>query len=173
MQEFKFPKDFLFGTATAALQIEGGDKNNNWYDWSEQGRIDDGSHSVIACDHRNRWREDVNLISKLNNQTYRLGLEWSRIEPQKGKINYEAIKVYRAEIELLIQNKIKPLVTIWHFSNPLWIEKAGGWINPDNVKHYIDFVKLVVGELGDIVSDWITLNAVSYTHLTLPTICSV
>ena len=157
-KEIKFPDRFLFGTATAALQIEGGDKNNNWYDWSEQGRIEDGSHSVLACDHWNRWEKDVELIAAINNQTYRLGIEWSRIMPEKGMINQEALAIYRKELELLLSKDIKPLVTLWHFSNPMWIERNGGWLNKETVDHYLDFVKLIVEEFGDLVSDWITLN---------------
>lgn len=158
MTPISFPDDFLFGTATAALQIEGGDKNNNWYDWSEKAKIEDGSHSVQACDHWNRIEEDVELIKGINSQTYRMGIEWGRIIPSVGKVDEKALEKYRFEVELLLKNNIKPLVTLWHFSQPLWIEAIGGWVNPKVKDHYLDLVKIVVEYMGDVVSDWITLN---------------
>ncbi len=154
----KFPHNFLFGSATAALHIEGGDKNNNWYRWSEMGRIKDGTHSVVACDHWNRIDQDVALVKNLNNHTYRLGIEWSRIMPSENEIDYEALKKYRYEIEELIKINAKPLVTLWHFCQPLWIEDSGGWMNPKTIEHFLKLTDVVVNYLGDLVSDWITLN---------------
>ena len=154
----KLPDDFLIGVATAATHIEGGKQNHNWYRWSEQGKIKDGSHSQVACDHINRIEEDVNLIKSLNAQTYRMGLEWSRIEPEEGKFSKEGISVYRKEIELLLSKGIRPLVTLWHFSNPLWLEDDAGWANPKSVKRFINYTSFVLEELGDLVSDWITIN---------------
>lgn len=154
----KFPDNFLFGTATAALQIEGGDTNNNWYRWSEQGMIENKEHCITACDHWNRIEEDTELNAALNVQTYRLGLEWSRIEPEEGKFNKEAILKYRYEIELLLEKNIHPLVTLWHFSHPLWFEDDGNWTNPKSIERYLSYTTYVINELGDIVTDWITFN---------------
>ncbi len=155
---FKLPQNLLLGSATAATHIEGGKQNHNWYRWSELGNIKDGTHSKVACDHINRIEEDVQLIKDINNETYRLGVEWSRIEPEEGKFSEEGIAVYRKELELLLANNIKPLVTIWHFSNPLWMEDDGGWTNPKSIDRFLNFSKYVVDQLGDLVSDWITFN---------------
>ncbi len=114
------------GSATAATHIEGGEQAHNWYRWSELGKIKDGSHSRIACDHINRIASDVELLKALNTETYRMGIEWSRVEPEEGKFSEEGIALYRKEIELLVSNGIRPLVTLWHFSNPLWMEDDGG-----------------------------------------------
>ncbi len=154
----RFPETFLFGTATASLQIEGGDSNNTWYEWSQAGHIKDGTHSIRACDHWQRIDADFRLHEELNSHTYRMGLEWSRIEPQEGVFSEEALNVYRREIEGLVQRRIVPLVTLYHFSLPLWFARMGGWNHPQSALYFWRFVQRVVGHLGDLVQDWITLN---------------
>jgi beta-glucosidase len=158
MNSFKLPGGFLIGTATSSLQIEGGDRNNSWYRWAEEGHIKDGTHSVNAVDHWNRVEEDIEIMKKLNTQTYRLSIEWSRIEPERGKFNKEAIDHYRWEIEKLMEAGIKPLVTLHHFTNPLWLEDNGAWVNHESVDLFRRYTEYVVTYLGDIVSDWITIN---------------
>lgn len=158
MQPFKFPENFRLGTATAALQIEGGDRNNNWYRWSELGKIEDGSHSVVACDHWERVEEDIALMKQLNCQVYRMGVEWSRIEPRQGEYDKDALAHYRREIELLLEADIQPLVTLHHFSHPLWMEDAGAWTNPEVLSWFENFTRVVVEALGDLVAEWTTIN---------------
>ncbi|MBF0351325.1 MAG: glycoside hydrolase family 1 protein [SAR324 cluster bacterium] len=158
MQPFQFPQDFLFGTATASLQIEGGDRNNSWYRWAEQGHIHDGTHCIVANDHWNRVEEDIGLMQAMNCQTYRMSLEWSRIEPKPGKFDKKVIRHYRNEIALLIASGIRPLVTLHHFSNPLWLEDIGAWTNPKVIRFFKRYASWCVKNLGDLVSDWCTLN---------------
>ncbi len=153
-----FPDSFLFGTATAGLQIEGGDTNNSWYEWCEAGRIADGSHSIVACDHWNRVDEDVELVKNLGSHTYRLGVEWSRIEPSEGEFDPDALDHYRYEIGRLREAGIVPLVTLHHFTNPLWLEHSGGFARTDIVQLFMRYVGFVVQGLSDLVSDWITIN---------------
>lgn len=153
-----FPPDFLFGTATAALQIEGGDINNTWYSWSEAGRIKDRSHSLRACDHWRRIDTDLELQAALNVQTYRLGIEWSRIEPREGEFSDEALRTYRYELERLTERGIVPLVTLYHFSLPLWFAERGGWNHPHSSLYFWRYVNRVVKYLADLVQDWITIN---------------
>ncbi len=148
----------MMGSATAATHIEGGEQSHNWYRWSELGKISDGSHSKVACDHINRIESDVELLKEINTETYRMGIEWSRIEPEEGKFSEEGIAVYRKEIELLVANGIRPLVTLWHFSNPLWMEDDGGWINQKSIYRYLNYIHFVVDRLGDLVQDWVTIN---------------
>ncbi len=155
---FIFPDSFLLGTATASLQIEGGDKNSNWYRWSEAGKIKDGSHSLNACDHWNRVDEDLELHKEIHAQTYRMGLEWSRIEPTRGSFSKDALEHYRNEIQGLLANGIRPLVTLYHFSHPLWFEDSGGWTQPDAPQIFLHYVAEVVKALGDLVQDWVTIN---------------
>ena len=158
MKEIKLPEDFLMGTATSGLQIEGCDTNNNWYKWCEEGHIQDGSNCVNAADHWNRYEEDINIMEELNHDIYRMGLEWSRIEPEKGHFSSSGLEHYRKEIEGLLEKGIKPLVTLHHFSHPLWLVEEGGWENPQMVDYFKRYTEHVVNNLGDLVSEWITIN---------------
>lgn len=158
MKAFTFPEGFRFGAATAALQIEGGDRNNSWYRWAEKGHITDGASPVTACDHWNRIEEDVRLIRELGLQAYRMGIEWARIEPEEGRFDREALGRYRHELELLTEAGIAPLVTLHHFSNPLWLEDDGAWLDRRVVERFGRYVRFVVENLGDLVSEWITIN---------------
>lgn len=159
MEEFKLPPDFLMGSATSGFQTEGGDRNNSWYTWcGTPGRIKDGTSCYRADDHWNRYAEDIAIMKELNHDVYRMGVEWSRIEPEQGHFDQTAIEHYRNEIELLLMNGIKPLVTLHHFSNPNWLEQADGWANPQIVRYFTEYTRYVVNQLGDLVSDWVTIN---------------
>ncbi|MFX4271821.1 glycoside hydrolase family 1 protein [Propionibacteriaceae bacterium Y1685] len=147
------------GVSTASVQIEGGDRNNNWYDWAQQsGRIADGSVPQNTGDHWNRWREDTELLASTGVQHYRMSLEWSRIEPSQGVLDENALQRYRDELSALLERGIRPLVTLHHFSHPSWFENMGAFEHPDGVLIFLRYVRLVVTELGDLVSDWITIN---------------
>ncbi len=158
MEPFKLPQDFLFGTATASAQIEGGDRNNNWFRFCEEGKTKDKSHCIVSADHWNRYEEDIRLMSEMNQQVYRMSIEWSRIEPSRGVYSEEAIRHYRNELELLLKNNIRPLVSIHHVTNPLWFEDMDGWANPESVSIFKGFAEKAVRSFGDLVSDWVTIN---------------
>lgn len=166
MDTFKLGYDFMLGTATASTQIEGGDTGNTWYKWCEEGHILDSSSCINACDHWNRVEQDIEILKSLNVQTYRMSLEWSRIEPSPGKFSIEAIEHYRWEIQQLVDNNIAPLVTLHHFSEPQWFQDMGGWLKPENSCLFIEYVRRVVESLGDLVSDWVTFNEPNvYTNM--------
>ena len=159
MTPFTLPEDFVFGTATASVQIEGGDTNNSWYRWSRQpGRIADGSDCSTADDHWNRVGEDISLMQTLGVNGYRMSIEWSRIEPNPGRFDAGAMAHYRDEIEQLLAAGIRPMVTLHHFSNPLWLEDAGAWLNPAAIRQFARYAAHVYTHLGDLVCDWITIN---------------
>jgi len=158
MVTFKLNEDFLLGTATASVQIEGGETKNTWYNWCEAGHISDKSSTITACDHWNRVEADTQLLKNLNVQTHRMSLEWSRIEPEVGQFSSEALKHYRNEIQLLLDNNIKPLVTLHHFSEPQWFQDMGGWSKSDTAELFVEFVRYVVENLGDLVCEWVTFN---------------
>lgn len=158
MKPITFPPSFRFGTATASLQIEGGNTNNSWFRWAQEGHIRDGSNPVRACDHWNRIDEDVRLMKGISMNAYRLSLEWARIEPAEGAFDSEAVARYRHELELLKQAGIEPLVTLHHFSNPLWLEDDGGWTNEKVIARFERYVSHVVEVFGDLVNDWVTIN---------------
>lgn len=158
MNELKLPDSLLLGSATAATQIEGGDKNSNWYHWSLKGKIANGESSIVASDHYNRYREDISLMKEMNHEIYRMSIEWSRIEPHEGIWCKEGIKHYKKEINALLKAGIKPLVTLHHFSHPQWFEEKGGWTNRESTFYFIRFVRKVVGELGRDVNEYCTIN---------------
>lgn len=158
MDTFKLPEGFLMGCATAATQIEGGDKNNNWYDWCTKGRIKDATSCFRANDHWNRYEEDIEIMKQLNLDVYRMGIEWSRIEPVKGQFDPEAIARYRKEIELLKGSGITPLLTLHHFSHPLWLCNEGEFENESIIEYFERYTRYVVENLGDLVSEYITIN---------------
>lgn len=156
--KFTLKEGLLLGTATAATQVEGGDENNNWARFAKEGKVDDGTSPVRACDHYNRWREDIDLMAEMGMQIYRFGIEWSRIEPNQGYYDEEVLEHYREEILYMKEKGIKPLLTLHHFSNPLWFEDMGSWTNPDSVDMFIDFASEVIDYLGDVVDEYITIN---------------
>ena len=155
---FRLPDSFLLGTATAATQIEGGDRNNNWYAWYEAGNILDGSDPSVACDHWNRVEEDTELLSKLGCRVHRLGVEWSRIEPEEGRIDESAVEHYRRELAGIREAGVIPMVTMYHFSHPMWFERDGGWLSPRAGERFLRFAEVLVRRLGDLVDEWITIN---------------
>ena len=158
MQEFKLPKDFLLGSATAATQIDGGDVNNNWYYWRLDGKIENEDSPIIADNHYVLYKEDIELMKTLEHEIYRLSVDWSRIEPEKGVWNEEGLEHYRDELNYLLMHNIKPLVTLHHFSCPQWFQEDIGWDNPDSVYYFTRYVKKIVNYIGDLVSEYCTIN---------------
>lgn len=163
-----FSKDFLWGAATSAHQVEG-NNHNDWTEWEKLGRVERGEQSGLAAGHYSRYAEDFSLAKELGHNAHRLSLEWSRIEPRPGFIDPEAIAHYRSVLLELHRLGIEPLVTLWHFTNPLWIAQHGGWRNRETVDCYGRYVMAVVRELGDLVKYWITVNEPtvysSFAHL--------
>ncbi|MFV0380228.1 MAG: glycoside hydrolase family 1 protein [Anaerorhabdus sp.] len=158
MKSLLIPKKLLMGSATAATQIEGGDKNSNWYTWSSNGKIAGNGSSIVAADHYNRYVEDIDIMQQLNHEIYRMSIEWSRIEPERGVYSTEGIEHYKNEIKLLKSKGIKVLVTLHHFSHPQWFEELGQWTSNESVLLFSKFVKKIVFELKDLVNEYCTIN---------------
>ena len=155
--KLKFPKRLLIGVASASAQIEGGEVDSNWNDWYHRGRIKDGSDPA-AHDHWERWQEDVSLMAGLNVQICRFGVEWARLMPRPGEVDESAVAHYRAELTALREAGIRPLLTIHHFSNPMWFEEKGAFARRENLGDFLELVELVVRRFGDLVSEYITIN---------------
>ncbi|HEX9100458.1 MAG TPA: glycoside hydrolase family 1 protein [Candidatus Dormibacteraeota bacterium] len=159
MTEGGFPKGFLWGTASAAHQVEGNDHNCDWWAFEQQpGRIANGDTSEIATDHYHRYREDFALLRELNLNAHRLSIEWSRIEPSPGEFDARQIRHYRDVLGELREQGIQPMVTLHHFANPLWFASKGGWASNDAAHAFLPFVHRVVDQLGDLVALWCTVN---------------
>jgi beta-glucosidase len=153
-----FPRQFLWGTATASHQVEGSNTNNDWWAWEQQDHILDGTRSDLACDHYHRFREDFELFASLHQNAHRLSLEWSRIEPTPGHFDPDAIRHYRHVLETLRRWNIEPVVTLHHFTNPLWVSAKGAWETVDIVDAFGRYVTRAVDAFGDLVRYWVTIN---------------
>lgn len=156
----KLDEQLLLGSATAPYQIEGGGlTNTDWHVWSQmKGKIKDGTTGEVACDHWNRVEENVDLLSQMNQQIYRMGIEWARVQPSAGEFADDLLGRYRHEIQLLLDKGIKPLVTLHHFVNPTWLMDKGGWEKEEVVDRFERYVRYVVDELADLVDEWVTIN---------------
>jgi beta-glucosidase len=159
MSKQHLPEGFLFGTATSAHQVEGGNANS-WTEWEKaQGHhVLDGSASGTAADHWNRYGSDFHYLSEMNLNAHRFSVEWSRLEPRKGEWDQAAMDRYKDMVRELNALGIAPMVTLHHFTNPIWIEKQGGWTNPDTVNRFVTFATRVVEQLGPEVGYWCTIN---------------
>jgi beta-glucosidase len=154
-----FPKGFLWGTSSAAHQVEGDNRNNDWWEWEQApGHIANGERSGIANDHYHRYREDFALLRQMNQNAHRLSIEWSRIEPSEGVFDSRQIRHYRDVLGELREQAIAPMVTLHHFTSPLWFVRKGGWMSSDAHRAFLPFVTRVADELGDLVDIWCTLN---------------
>lgn len=152
-------RGLLIGTASAAGQIEGGDENNDWLDWSRvPGNIADGSTPLRATDHWNRWREDNDLMASLKLPIARIGVEWARIEPRPGEFDHAVLDRYREEIADLRDKGIRPLVTLHHFVNPRWFALRGGFTADGSADAFLRFATTTVRALDDLVDEWVTVN---------------
>lgn len=156
-----FPKDFLWGAASAAAQIEGA--------WDEDGRcpsiwdvagdhIENGQTCHTACDHYHRYKEDVALMKELGLKSYRFSISWGRIIPEKGRINPKGIEFYRNLISELRAAGIEPLVTLYHWDLPLWVHEEGGWPDLKIIDYYLEYVRAAVDAFSDQVQYWMTFN---------------
>lgn len=153
----KFPKGFLWGTATSSHQVEGG-LRNNWTEWEKEGHIEDGTVSGKACNSYELYEKDADLSVELNNNAYRFSVEWSRIEPQEGKFNQKEIEHYKKVIKALKKRGIEPLVTIYHWTYPLWFRDKGCWLNSKSPQYFNRYVQYLVKNLDHEVKYWCTIN---------------
>ena len=157
---FRFPNGFLWGTATAAHQVEGNNTNNTWWAWEQQeGRILHGHKSGLACDWwGGRWQEDFDRAVETHQNAHRLSVEWSRIQPAPDRWNEGALDVYRDMVRYLTSRNVTPMVTLHHFSDPLWFSEQGGWENEKSIEAFTVFVRKVVDALREYVNLWVTIN---------------
>ncbi len=151
-----FPEGFLWGAATAAHQIEGRNTNNDWWRSEQQGRVP--HRSGDACDSWNRFPDDVRLLADLGLNAYRFSVEWARIEPEPGHFDRAALDRYHSLVEALLERGIQPMVTLHHFTSPIWLADRGGWSSSDVVPRFAAYAGRVARELGDGVRWWVTLN---------------
>ncbi|MCA9952106.1 MAG: glycoside hydrolase family 1 protein [Anaerolineales bacterium] len=154
-----FPQDFLWGTATSSHQVEGSNTNNDWWVFEKQpGKILDGNKSGLACDWWQNAEADLDLAAEMGTNAHRLSLEWSRIEPEPSVFDMAAIERYRQILQAMRERGIEPMVTLHHFSNPLWLVEKGDFNNDIIVEYFQRYTAKVVDTLGDLIPKWITIN---------------
>jgi beta-glucosidase len=149
---------FLWGAATSSHQIEGENRHNDWWQWEQEGHIDGGARSGRATDHWNRFREDLALAASLGLNSYRFSVEWSRIEPEPGRWNREAIEWYRELIAECERLGLVPMLTLHHFTSPRWFAERGGFTWSEAPARFATYVRYVARELGASVPLWCTFN---------------
>jgi len=157
---YTFPEGFLWGTATAAHQVEGRNTNDTWSAWEQEtGRIVDGATAAVACDWwGGRWQEDFDRAQATHQNAHRLSVAWSRIQPAPDRWDETALDRYREMLIGLQSRKITPMVTLHHFSEPLWVAELGGWENEDLVALFAAFVRKTVEALRPYCNLWVTIN---------------
>ena len=165
MGHLDFPRDFLWGAATASYQIEGavnegGRGRSVWDTFSHTpGKVNSGDTGDIACDHYHRFREDVALMAELGLQAYRFSIAWPRIlRDGIGTPNPEGFDFYNRLIDALLAKNIQPCATLFHWDYPQALHDRGGWTHPDASKWFGDYAEICFREFGDRVKFWITHN---------------
>jgi beta-glucosidase len=160
-----FPRGFRFGAATAAYQIEGaahedGRGDSIWDTFCRvPGAIENGDTGDVACDHYHRWREDLDLMSALDLESYRFSISWPRVQPDgAGALNPAGVRFYRELVEGLLERGIEPAATLYHWDLPQPLQDAGGWVNRDTAERFAEYAQHMARELGDVVRTWITHN---------------
>jgi len=159
------PRDFVWGVATAAYQIEGaaaegGRLPSVWDTFCRvPGAIDNGDTGEVACDHYHRWPEDVALMRRLGVDAYRFSVAWPRILPGgAGQVNPAGLAFYDRLVDALLEAGIRPLVTLYHWDLPQALQDRGGWPERRTAETFADYAAVVAGALGDRVEDWNTVN---------------
>lgn len=155
-----FPAGFLWGTATASHQVEGGNTNNNWYQWENQdGNIKDHGKSGLACNWwGGKWKEDLDRAAETHQNAHRLSIEWSRVQPSPDRWDEDALEYYRQIIRGMVERKLEPMVTLHHFTDPLWVTELGGWETDAVIPLFDRYVKKVVEALAEYAHIWVTIN---------------
>lgn len=154
--KLQFPKGFLWGVATSAYQVEGGNSNSDWWQWEKQGKAD--NESGMACDYWNRYESDHELLTELNCKAFRLGIEWARVEPKEGVFDQEAINHYREILTDLKKRNIKTQVTLWWWTSPIWFQEKHGFHKKESLELFSCYVEKIVKELGDLIDIFMTFN---------------
>jgi beta-glucosidase len=161
----KFKDGFVWGTAASSYQIEGGAKDQGRGDsvWDmfcrQPGLVSDGSDGMTACDHLNRYQEDIDIMSDMGIHAYRLSVAWPRIFPDgKGKVNQQGLDYYDRIVDGLLAKGIDPWITLFHWDFPTALYDQGGWLNRDSADWFADYAELITDKFSDRVKNWFTLN---------------
>ncbi|GAC1412046.1 MAG: glycoside hydrolase family 1 protein [Candidatus Doudnabacteria bacterium] len=166
--QLKFPQGFLWGSATAAHQVEGNNINSDWWQWEnspqriseikKQNKNPEDYKSGIACDSYNRYEEDFDIAQSLNMNAQRISIEWARIEPFQGDFDEQQIEHYRKVLNAIKSRNMKTFVTLHHFTNPIWFSEIGGWKEQGNVIIFLRYAQKVLTELHELIDFVCVIN---------------
>jgi len=163
-----FTKDFIWGAASAATQIEGGfnedGRTPSIWDNMPEGKISKNENCHVACDHYHHWREDVELMKQIGLKAYRFSVSWSRVISEPGKINSAGLKFYSDLVDALVEAGIEPMITLFHSDFPQWAFDKGGWNNPEISDDFAFFAHVMSDALSDRVTYWFTMNEPQCFH---------
>src|SRR3990167_1120515 len=151
----EFPEGFYWGAATASYQVEGGIENCDWAQAAREGKVPPCGR---AADHYHRYEADFDIAESLGHNCHRISVEWARIEPEEGKFDEKEIEHYLAVIAALRARHIKPFVTLWHFTLPLWFSESGGWERKDAPEIFARYCGYVARKLGNDCRHFATIN---------------
>lgn len=154
----KFPEGFLLGAATAAHQVEGNNTNSDCWAQEQMPHSSYKEPSGPACDHYHRYAEDIRLMKEAGLNAYRFSIEWARIQPEEGVFDEEQIEHYRKVIRCCKENGLEPVVTLFHFSSPVWLIRKGGWEADSVVEDFANYAAYVIRALGSELRYVCTIN---------------
>ena len=154
----RFPDNFIVGAATAAHQVEGNNIHSDYWVMEHLKHTNFNEPSLDAVDHYNRYEEDIKLLAAAGLNAYRFSIEWARIEPKQGQYDKKEIEHYRKVLECCRENGVEPVVTMMHFTSPVWVIKNGGWESEATVTAFAKYCSYVIEELGDLMHYVVTIN---------------
>ncbi|HQY94335.1 family 1 glycosylhydrolase [Caldilinea sp.] len=163
--DYEFPEGFLWGTATAAHQVEGNNFNSDFWVLEHIPGTIVSEPSGDACDHYHRYREDIKLLAELGFTSYRFSIEWARVEPEDGMFSPAVIGHYRDMLDACHEYGLTPMVTLHHFTSPRWLMKLGGWTAAETPERFARYAAYVMQELGNLIPYVCTLNEVNLPDL--------
>ena len=153
-----FPKGFFIGAATAAHQVEGNNIHSDYWAQELLPHTSFAEPSGAACDHYNRYEEDIRLLADAGLNAYRFSVEWARIEPEEGRFDVSEIEHYRRVIACCRENGVEPIVTLMHFTSPVWLIRKGGWEAESTVEDFRRYAAYVTEQLGSELNYICTIN---------------
>ena len=153
-----FPEGFLFGTATSAHQVEGGNTNSDWWEWEHRNGTPCVEPSGDACDFYHRYRDDIALMAGLGFNAFRFGIEWARIEPEEGEFSVAALDHYRRILAACREFRLAPIVTFHHYTLPRWLQAHGGFLLDDYPRLFERYCRRATAALGDLIAYACTIN---------------
>ncbi len=162
---YKFPDNFLWGTATAAHQVEGGNWNSDCWMLEHLKPTPFVEVSGDACDQYHRYREDIALLAGLGFNSYRFSIEWARIEPEPGEFSSAALEHYRRVLAACHELRVAPMITLHHFTSPRWIAARGGWESAETAERFAGYCERVARELGDLIAWACTINELNSVQM--------